>query len=50
MGIMTLVFIFLLSLAALLLTLVVRREFLNRERLERERQHYSQHTSPLGKH
>ena len=50
MGTMTLVFIFLLSLAALLLTLVVRREFLNRERLERERQHQSRHTTPLGKH
>ena len=47
---LTLVFVFLLALAALLLTLVVRRDFLNRERLERERQHQSQHTTPLGKH
>ena len=47
---LTLVFVFLLALVALLLTLGVRREFLDRERLERQRRHQSRHTTPLGKH
>ena len=47
---LTLVFVFLLALAALLLTLVVRRDFLNKERIERDRRHQSRHTTPLGKH
>ena len=50
MATLTLLFVFLLSLAALLLTLVVRRDFLNRERIERDRRHQSRHTTPLGKH
>jgi len=47
---LTLVFVLLLALAGLLLTLAVRREFLARERVERERQHRPQHTGFLGKH
>jgi len=49
MELLTLLFVFILLLAAFFITLFVRRDFINREQIERERRYQTQHSRQLRK-